>query len=349
MVCSGKYSKYNRIIPVLRLATHPLKMPPLKALALLTIHQLLTTEKATMTEKTFVEEIEKAIQKSKGLNINELLFSHQGTLYPTTVCSAETFQALENFESRKDDLVLVSYPKCGVNWLIQILNELIATTLTTKPENTELPFIECGDPEKYERMKQFPSPRIVATHLHYNHIPKSIFKNKAKVLVLFRNPKDTAASFFHFHNNAPSVPSYNSWEDFFLQFINGQVAWGSYFDQAVAWNKHIDDENILILTYEELKEDLVAGVKQIAEFFGFMVTAEQIQVIADRASFEAVQERSQETHGAVGPLLFRKGVVGDWKNLFDETQNQEMDAKFKECLAGTKLGTKLKYEVYCKA
>nr|XP_020644085.1 sulfotransferase 6B1-like [Pogona vitticeps] len=118
-------------------------------------------------------------------------------LYPTTVSSAETFQALEKFESRKDDLVLVSYPKCGINWLIHIVKDLIATTLKTKQENEELPFIECGDPEKYQ------------------------------VLVLFRNPKDTAASFFHFHNSTPSVPSYNSWEEFFSRFMNGQVALGT--------------------------------------------------------------------------------------------------------------------------
>ncbi|XP_053158884.1 sulfotransferase 6B1-like [Hemicordylus capensis] len=302
-----------------------------------------------MTEKTFVEEIEKALEKSKGLNIKELLFSYQGTFYPATVCSAETFQALENFEARKDDLVLVSYPKCGMNWLIQIASDLIATTLNTKQENKELPFIECGDPEKYQRMKQFPSPRIVATHLHYNNLPKSILKNKAKVLVLFRNPKDVASSFFHFHNNSPNIPSYNSWEEFFSEFMSGKVAWGSYFDHAVVWNKHIDDENILILTYEELKEDLAAGVKRIAEFFGFAATAEQVQSIANRASFQAVRDKSQETHGAVGPLLFRKGVVGDWKSLFSEAQSQKVDAKFKECLVGTKLEAKLKYDVYCKA
>ncbi|XP_044273732.1 sulfotransferase 6B1 isoform X2 [Varanus komodoensis] len=272
-----------------------------------------------------------------------------GTLYPSTVCSTEMFQALEKFESRKDDLVLVSYPKCGINWLILIVNDLIATTLKTKQENAELPFIECGDPDKFQRMKQFPSPRIVASHLHYNNLPKSVFKSKAKVLVLFRNPKDVAASFFYFHNNAPGIPSYDSWEKFFSEFMNGQVAWGSYFDQAVTWNKHIDDENVLILTYEELKEDLVAGVKKIAEFFGFSATAEQIQSIASRATFQAVRDKSQETHGAAGPLLFRKGVVGDWKSLFDETQSQKMDAKFTECLAGTKLGAKLKYDVYCKA
>ena len=35
----------------------------------------------------------------------------------------------------------------------------------------------------FKRMKQFPSPRILATHLHYDKLPGSIFKNKAKVSV----------------------------------------------------------------------------------------------------------------------------------------------------------------------
>uniref|UniRef100_A0A8C9FK29 Sulfotransferase n=1 Tax=Pavo cristatus TaxID=9049 RepID=A0A8C9FK29_PAVCR len=289
--------------------------------------------------KACVDEINKALAKSEGFTLKDLLFSYRGTPYPVTVCSAETFQALENLEARRDDMVLVSYPKCGVNWLIQILNDLILTTIQSKPVSTELPFIECGDPDKYQRMKQIPSPRILATHLNYDFLPKSIFKNKAKV----------AVSFFHFHKNVPSVPSYSSWDEFFSEFMNGKVGWGSYFDHAVTWNKHIEDENTMIVIYEDLKENLTSGVKQIAEFFGFSPTAEQIQSIADRATFQAVKNKAQETHGAVGTVLFRKGVVGDWKNLFTEAQNQEMDAKFKVCLEGTKLGAMLKYDVYCKA
>lgn len=158
-------------------------------------------------------------------------------------------------------------------------------------------------------MKQIPSPRILATHLNYDFLPKSIFKSKAKILVLFRNPKDTAVSFFHFHKNVPSVPSYNSWDEFFSEFMNGKVGWGSYFDHAVTWNKHIEDENTMIVIYEDLKENLTSGVKQIAEFFGFSPTAEQIQSIADRATFQAVKNKAQETHGAVGTVLFRKVEV----------------------------------------
>ncbi|KAM6207385.1 LOW QUALITY PROTEIN: sulfotransferase 6B1 [Sarcoramphus papa] len=309
-------------------------------------------------KKAFVDEINKALAKSEGLTLKDLLF-YQGTLYHVTVYSAETFQAPENLEARKDDRVLVSYPKCSVNWLIQILSDLIFITMQSKPVGIELPFIECGDPDKYQRMKQIPSPRILATNLNYDRLPKSIFK-KAKILVLFRNTKDTAVSFFPFHDNVPSVPSYSSWGEF-SEFMNGKeghtdaffrfftIRWGSYFDHAVTWNKHIEDENTVIIIYEDLKENLTASVKQIAEFFGFSPTAEQIQSLADRATFQAVKDKAEETHGAVGSILFHKGVVGEWKNLFTEAQNQEVDAKFKVYLEGTKLGVKLKYDVYCKA
>ncbi|XP_010180890.1 PREDICTED: sulfotransferase 6B1-like, partial [Mesitornis unicolor] len=107
-------------------------------------------------KKTFVDEINKVLAKSEGLTLKDLLFSYQGIPYPVTVCSAETFKALENLEARRDDVVLVSYPKC------------------------------------------------------------------IQILVLFRNPKDTAVSFFHFHNSVPSIPSYSSWDEFFSEFMNGR-------------------------------------------------------------------------------------------------------------------------------
>ena len=32
------------------------------------------------------------------------------------------------------------------------------------------------------------------------------------------------------------------------------VAWGSYFDHLVEWNKYVDNEKIMMINYEELKE-----------------------------------------------------------------------------------------------
>ncbi|CAM5134508.1 unnamed protein product [Natator depressus] len=99
-----------------------------------------------------------------------------------------------------------------------------------------------------------------------------------------------------------------------------------------------------------MKENLHGGVKQIAEFLGFSLPDEKIQSIAENSTFQSMSSssKSQETHGKFAPMLSEKGDVGDWKNLFTEAQSQEMDAKFKVCLAGTKLGAKLKYDKYCK-
>lgn len=94
--------------------TPPLKNVYLKALTALEL-QFHTPKVINMAEdnKAFVDEIDKALAKSEGLTLKDLLFSYRGTPYPVTVCSAETFQALENLEARRDDMVLVSYPKCG--------------------------------------------------------------------------------------------------------------------------------------------------------------------------------------------------------------------------------------------
>lgn len=56
-------------------------------------------------------------------------------------------------------------------------------------------------------------------------------------------------------------------------------------------------------------QNLTAGIKQIAEFFGFSLTGEQIQTISAQSTFQAMRAKSQETHGAIGPFLFRKGKV----------------------------------------
>ncbi|NXD76658.1 ST6B1 Sulfotransferase, partial [Halcyon senegalensis] len=169
------------------------------------------------------------------------------------------------------------------------------------------------------------------------------------ILLLIRNPKDVATSFFHFTNVLSTLPSYDTWDDFFVAFMTKKMPWGSYFEYLSSWNKYADYENVMTITYEELKENPVLGVKNIAAFFGISLTEKELQLVVERSSFQSMKKNSQKTHGAFGNILFRKGDVRDWKNLFSEDQNEKMDKAFEEHIAGTKLGTKLKYGVYCKA
>ncbi|RXM36543.1 Sulfotransferase 6B1 [Acipenser ruthenus] len=197
-------------------------------------------------------------------------------------------------------------------------------------------------------LSKLPSQRIMGTHVHPKDIPASFFEKKTKVLVIFRNPKDTAVSYFHFYNKNPALPAFDSWDKFFSQYMSGEVMLGSYFDHAVAWEKHIDSDTVKIIIYEDMIENLTEGIQQVAKFFSLSLSDEQVQAIAQESTFETMKNKSKETHGQMGNVIFRKGGVGDWKNHFSEEQSKELDAKFEQCLAGTKIGAKLKYEVHCK-
>ncbi|TRZ17164.1 hypothetical protein HGM15179_009959 [Zosterops borbonicus] len=308
--------------------------------------------------KTSVDARDKAIETASSMHRDELLFSYKGILYPTAICNPESFKALESFEARSDDVVLVGYPKSGTNWLSQILTDLIAisqkkTPGTESSGNAEgardFPFLEMGNAEKYERISKLPSPRFIATHLRPDTLPKSFFKNKVKILLVIRNPKDVATSFYHFCNGLPVLPSYETWDDFFTDFMTKKMTWGCYFEFLSEWNKYADQENIMTVTYEEVKENPALAVKNIATFFGIPLTEEELQLVVERSSFQSMKKNSEKTHGTVGNVLFRKGFVGDWKNHFTEEQNKKMDKAFEERIAGTKLGKKLKYDLYCKA
>ncbi|NWI66899.1 ST6B1 Sulfotransferase, partial [Todus mexicanus] len=143
-----------------------------------------------------------------------------------------------------------------------------------------------------QRMKKLPSRRIIVTHLSPPLLPPSILQSKAKILVLVRNPKDTAVSYYHFYNSMPVLPSFTSWDEYFADFMNGKLTWGSYMDHLVEWNKYIDHERIMMITYEELKEDQVLGMKRIASFFGFSLCEEDFSRIAKKTGFQAMKEKS---------------------------------------------------------
>ncbi|NXG42311.1 ST6B1 Sulfotransferase, partial [Psilopogon haemacephalus] len=143
-----------------------------------------------------------------------------------------------------------------------------------------------------KRMKKLPSRRIILTHLPPHLLPPSILQSEAKILLLLRNPKDTAVSYYHFYNDMPVLPSFASWDEYFPAFMNGKLTWGSYFDHLVEWNKYIDQEKIMMISYEELKEDQVLGMKRIAAFFGFSLSEEDFQRIAEKTSFQVMKGKS---------------------------------------------------------
>ncbi|XP_062256728.1 sulfotransferase 6B1 [Platichthys flesus] len=288
------------------------------------------------------------INLAEQVSDEEKLYRYKGILYPTIMCPEDHLKALDNLEAREDDLMLVAYPKCGFNWMVGVLRKIIAQSTGIKTESKAPPLIEFLGADVIKLMEQSPSPRLLGTHMHPDNIPTTFNTKKTKMLVVFRNPKDTLVSFYHFSNNNPVLPSVKSWESFFSQFMSGEVPWGSYFDHALAWEKRMNDPNVMIVTYEGLKQDLSEGIRQISGFYGFPLTEAQVQQVTEDSSFKAMKESAASSHGTMGSVIFRKGEVGDWKNHFTPDQSREMDEAFNKHLAGTRMGEKLDYQRYCQ-
>ncbi|XP_051781574.1 sulfotransferase 6B1-like isoform X3 [Erpetoichthys calabaricus] len=301
-----------------------------------------------MDRETAMKDLEDLVEKVKEMPVEDKQFMYKGTLYPLFT-SPETLQALDNFEARADDILLVSYPKCGFNWLFHILNSLAITAGTTEKGNEiRPPMLEFRRPENLQVFSNMPSRRILGTHLHPDNLPKSFIEKKVKILAMIRNPKDTAVSYYHFQYNNPVMGFNYTWDEFFSIFIEGEVFYGSYFDYISAWNKKVNDENILVVIYEELKKNMAEEIKKIAKFLNLTITEEQIQSISSKSTFKSMKENSMNTHGIMGNSIFRKGDIGDWKNCLTEEQSKAVDLKFEKHLAGTKIGDLLKYDEYCK-
>ncbi|XP_073338297.1 sulfotransferase 6B1 [Pagrus major] len=300
-----------------------------------------------MSSKPFPSNVQSKMQMAQDVKDEDKLYRYNGILYPRIMCPEEHLKALGNITAREDDIMLVAYPKCGFNWMVGVVRKIIAQATGMDTESKMPPLIEFFGPEAIKMMDEAPSPRFLGTHMHPDNIPKSFYEKKTKMLVIFRNPKDTLVSFFHFSNNNPVLPSGRSWDTFYSDFMSGDVPWGSYFDHALAWEKRMDDPNVMVVTYEELKQDLTKGVLEISTFFGFKLTEAQVQQISEGSTFSAMKKSSAADH-AIGNIIFRKGEVGDWKNHFTPEQSKAMDDAFNKHLAGTRLGAKLNYQAHCQ-
>ncbi|KAH9374969.1 hypothetical protein HPB48_004194 [Haemaphysalis longicornis] len=90
-----------------------------------------------------------------------------------------------------------------------------------------------------------------------------------RYIYVTRNPYDCCVSYFHHIRDSP-VYRYTdaTFDDFLDVFIEGLVSCGDYFDHLLSWYEHRADDNVLLLTYEDLKEDTRGAVIKIADFLG---------------------------------------------------------------------------------
>ncbi|XP_057801853.1 cytosolic sulfotransferase 12-like [Salvia miltiorrhiza] len=321
------------------------------------------------------------LPKENGLE-KDPLYLYQGFWY-LDVFLEGAISIQQHFQAEDSDVFVASTPKCGSTWLkaiaFALLNRrrhptqgrsqapgMIRQTpdsvpdptasgdhplLSTNPHNL-VPFLEIGlyGGNKALDIASFPSPRLLATHVPYSSLPKSIRSSgsKCKILYVARNPKDAFVSMWHFLAKARKLDL--TMAEAFELFCEGLSVYGPFWDHVLEyWKQSLENpERVLFLKYEDMKARPAVEVRRVAEFLGCPFSAEEeeageVDRILELCSFEGLRGLEVNKKGKVtvtgvdNSAFFRRGEVGDWKNHLSAEMAKRIDRIVEEKFSGSGL------------
>ncbi|TYI44643.1 hypothetical protein ES332_A01G251500v1 [Gossypium tomentosum] len=309
---------------------------------------------------TSFKEIISTLPRRKSWNDSNDFFLYQGfwcySFFIEGVMSAQ-----QNFQSQPSDIVICSAPKTGTTWLKSLTFAIVTRTTfdgSTNPLLANLshdcvPFLEVDLAQS--STNRDPKNPLLATHVPYSSLPRSIIDSSCKIVYICRNPKDSFVSFYHFiaRRLASKDMKPLALEEAFELYCQGVSNYGPYWDHVLGfWKASLDRPNkILFLKYEEMIEDTVLYVKKLADFIGYPFSSEEIKKgsvdkIVSMCSFEnlsnlEVNKSGKHREGTPGvienKIYFRKGKVGDWENYLTPEMAARLDSITLQKLNGSGL------------
>eukprot|EP00913_Durusdinium_trenchii_P006733 g6329.t1 len=222
---------------------------------------------------------------------------------------ASTFLALrEVFRSQPDDVFVVTFPRCGTTWMVQIAVCCLFGAAANYEDHAL--FLEgsiassAAYVQHMEAWSDKPRPRLFKSHVPAEmhpglaHGEEEILQEHGKVIYVVRNPKDALISLRHHHANNPAIGWTGSWDEWVRQWIAGdrsQEYGGSYFEHVKGWwtlaQRH--PQRIRIFYFEEMKANLRQSVAEVAEFLQTSLGSTQVDEVCKACRFESMRGRHQ--------------------------------------------------------
>uniref|UniRef100_A0A8C3BRB8 Sulfotransferase n=1 Tax=Cairina moschata TaxID=8855 RepID=A0A8C3BRB8_CAIMO len=247
----------------------------------------------------------------------------------------EGWPQVEAFQARHDDLLIATYPKSGTTWLSEILDMIYHD----------------GDVEKCRRdaiFNRVPFLEMKGAH-PTDPAPPGLLPGEGlgcpQVIYMARNPKDVVISYYYFYQMAKMHPDPGMLAEFLEAFMNGKVAYGSWYEHVRGWWEKRQEKQLLYLFYEDMKKDPRREVQKILQFLGKEVVEETVARILHHTSFQEMKKNPAANYETMPSSLMdhslspfmRKGISGDWKNHFTVAQNERFDRHYQQHMAGSDL------------
>lgn len=231
------------------------------------------------------------------LDFQKLRFLYKGVAGPHGSCSEESFATGATYQARPEDVFVVTQMKCGTTWMQQVVYEVLnrgAGDLveTGKTMYALSPWLEGRKSVSLEaapRVGTERPSRIIKTHFPAQLCPSA---PAARYIYVARHPVSCFASCVDFivtnvGGMAPPIESFEAWYR-----APDLMWWGTWPEHMQGWwDRSQRDDNVLFLYFEDMKRDLPATVRRVAEFLGIAPLNEQeLARVVEKAGFAYMQK-----------------------------------------------------------
>lgn len=267
---------------------------------------------------------------------------------------------------------LVSYPKSGNTWMRMMLasllsggaeidiNEAIGECAVATfaemdeflgVESTELTReeIDSARPALHAELLASASTPLVLRKVHdrfwktASGQPAFSGTQSRGAIYLVRDPRDVAVSYAH-HLGSTADKTIQIMSDPAAELARFEFSGKRQLPQPLGtWSGHVaswteqSEMPVLVLRYEDLRQNPHAGLRAAAAVFGIAVTEEQIQSAVKATSFDVLRAQEaasgfrERRPGSTAPF-FRRGMIGDWQGALSPSQQERIAEDHREMM-----------------
>lgn len=202
------------------------------------------------------------------------------------------------------DVYLVSYPKSGTTWVCLILANILKEL---RNDCRRIDFFSVHDyvPDLHanpDRIIQMSPPRIIKTHESFDEWYRRIcVRGKdvifPRVIYLVRDGRDAMISYYHY------VKALHGYNGSFAKFIeDDKIKRGDWADHVNNWIVHnalLDKREMLLIKYDDLRENTLEEVKRMSDFIGFEVSENVLEAAIKDSDIKNIRRLEQKYGGGV--------------------------------------------------
>ena len=249
-------------------------------------------------------------------------------------------KVFRDYVPTKHDVLVCTAAKSGTNWALQIVTEIAHRgraefehihDVAPWPDAPMPGIAELSDPTHQGAPTLL---RAVKTHLEADFVP---YNPNARYVVVIRDPKDALVSAYFFaHSLIPGVLRIDL-EDWVTLFPQAHTIFGSWSAHTASYWPWRNRDNVLVLFFSDMKDDLKHAVGQVADLMQVGLSDDELELVVEKSSFEYMKQLNDRFAPKVPdfvrpktrPVMMRSGKKNSSREYLNLEQQAYVDRRVK--------------------